>query len=115
MRRQAERFRVTIGHKDWAETRLLPQPVFRSPESVSGDVAVFVFVQGTDPECALLLDATLEGEWRYGLARQTKFGLKVELDGNLAWEQTPNHRPHSTRNTPFLVLPQKPRPDEGRP
>ena len=115
MRRQAERFRVTIGHKDWAEARLLTQPVFRSPESASGDVAVFVYVQGTDPECALLLDATSEGEWRYGLARQTKFGLKAELDGQLAWERTLNHRPNSTRNTPFLVLPQKPRPDEGRP
>jgi len=115
MRRQAERFRVTIGHKEWAETRLLPHPVFRSPESASGDVAVFVFVQGTDPECTLLLDATSEGMWRYGLARQTKWGLKAELDGHLAWERTPNHRPDATRNTPFLVLPQKPRTAQGRP
>jgi len=106
MRRQADRFRVTIGQKNWDETRLLPQPVFRSPESVSGDVAVFVFVQGTDPECVLLLETTSEGEWRYGLARQTKWGLKAELDGHPAWERAPNHRPNSTRNTPFLVLPQ---------
>ena len=108
MRRQAERFRVTVGHQDWAETRLLPQPVFRSPDSAEGDAAVFVFVQGTDPECVLLLESSPEGTWRYALTRQTKFGLKAELDGRLVREWSPKHRPETVPQTPFLVLVQQP-------
>jgi hypothetical protein len=106
MRRQAARFRVSVGSREWAETRLLPQPVFRSPDSGPDDVAVFVFVQGTDPECMLMLETTAEGEWRYALSRQTKWGLKAELDGKQVWERKPNHQPNADPKTPFLVLPQ---------
>jgi hypothetical protein len=101
MRRLAERFRVTSGK---SETRLLTQPVFRSPEALSDDVAVFVFVQGTDPECTLLLEATGMKEWRYALARQTKWALKVELDQRLVWEPTPLAKVKA--DAPFVVLPQ---------
>jgi hypothetical protein len=104
MRRLAERFRVTMGNKEWSETRLLPQPVFRSPMSLEDDVAVFAFVQGTDPECTLLLEATPEKQWRYALARQTKWGLKVELDGKPIWDVAPLGRPQP--QSPFVVLPQ---------
>ncbi len=82
MRRQAERFRVVMGGKQPVEMRLLTQPVFRSPKELKDDVALFVFVQGTDPECVLLLEATAEGKWQYALTRQTKWPLRVELDGN---------------------------------
>jgi hypothetical protein len=109
MRRLAERFRVIVGHKDWAQTRLLSQPVYRFPEMDGGDGAVFVFVQGTDPECVLLLETTEKAGWRYALARQTKFGLKAEIDGRIVWEQDPNHRPAATPQTPFLVLAQEPK------
>jgi hypothetical protein len=108
MRRMAERFRVSVGHNDWAQTRLLSQPVFRSPESSGGDATIFVFVQGTDPECVLLLETAEDARWRYALARQTKFGLKAELDGRVVWEREPNHRPQATPQTPFLVLAQPP-------
>jgi hypothetical protein len=107
MRRMAERFRVSVGHTDWAQTRLLSQPVFRSPESSGAEAAIFVFVQGTDPECVLLLE-TVDGRWRYALARQTKFGLQAEFDGRVIWEREPNHRPLATPQTPFLVLAQPP-------
>lgn len=103
MRRLAERFRVRMGRQEeWSETRLLPQPVFRSSGEATGDVAVLVFVQGTDPECTLLLEATPQKEWRYALARQTKWGVKVELDGNLVWECRPFSKPDP--QSPFLVL-----------
>jgi hypothetical protein len=109
MRRLAERFRVFVGHKDWAQTRLLSQPVYRVPESPGPDGAVFVFVQGTDPECVLLVETSVADGWRYALARQTKFGLKAEIDGRVVWERDPNHRPAATPETPFLVLAQEPK------
>jgi hypothetical protein len=86
MRRQAERFRVTIvvqrpvANQGPAEMRLLPQPVYRSPETSTEDIAVFLFVQGTDPECALMLQPTSDKRWRYSLTRQTMAVLKVSLD-----------------------------------
>ena len=76
MRRQAERFRVVMGDKDPAEMRLLTQPVFRTAAELEDDTAVFVFVQGTDPECVLLLQATGDGKWQYALTRQTKWGAE---------------------------------------
>jgi hypothetical protein len=86
MRRLAERFRVTVitpllADTQPAELRLLPQPVYRSPASSAHEIAVFVFVQGTDPECVLLLETTAEKKWRYSLARQTRGRLVAELDG----------------------------------
>ena len=82
MRRQAERFRVVMGGKQPSEMRLLTQPLYRTPAELEDDMSLFAFVQGTDPECLLTLEATSEGKWRYGLTRQTKWPLKVELDGN---------------------------------
>jgi hypothetical protein len=102
MRRQAERFRVVMGGKDPAEMRLLTQPIFRSPAEGKDDVALFAFVQGTDPECLLLLRAASDGKWQYALTRQTKWPVVVELDGNQAAEfpsvgKTPP-------GSPFFVL-----------
>jgi len=108
LRRQAERFAVSVGLRDWAQTRLLPQPVFRSPESDKNDLAIFVFVQGTDPECVLILDATEQEGWKYALTRQTKWGLKAQLDGQLIWERAQNHRPEAVPETPFLVIKREP-------
>lgn len=102
MRRQAERFRVVMGDKDPAEMRLLTQPIFRSPADLAADVALFVFVQGTDPECLLLLEATTEGKWRYALARQTKWPLKIELDGNQVAELPSIGK--TPPGSPFVVL-----------
>ncbi len=102
MRRLAERFRVTAGK---SETRLLTQPVFRSPPELADDVAVFLFVQGTDPECTLVLEATEKKEWRYALARQTKWGLKVLLDDEPIWEALPSAKAEA--NAPFIVIPER--------
>src|SRR2546427_127274 len=61
MKRQAERFQMTMIFRRPREVhhplRLLPRPVYRSPASAVDEVALFVFVQGTDPECVLLLEA----------------------------------------------------------
>jgi hypothetical protein len=66
---------------------------------------MFVFVQGTDPECTLLLEATHKQEWRYAFARQTKWGLKVELDQKAVWETAPTAK--AKEDFPFIVFPQK--------
>jgi len=101
MRRVAERFRVLVVK---SETRLLPQPVYRSPMTSAADVAVFVFVQGTDPECTLLVEATDDKTWRYALARQTRWGISVHLDDQLVWDESV----FAKTDSPFLVLSRKP-------
>jgi hypothetical protein len=85
-RRQAERFAISFGaNEKWTPTRMLTQPLFVSEDH---SVAMFVFVQGTDPECTLLL--TIEDDtWRYALARQTSLGLKAKLDDVEVWEKMP--------------------------
>lgn len=102
MRRQAQRFRVVMGIRDAAEMRLLTQPVFRSPADSDEDIGLFVFVQGTDPECVLQFRVTAEGMWQYAITRQTKWPLRVELDGKQVAEylsigKTPD-------GAPFFVL-----------
>ena len=85
MRRQAERFQVTLIFRRPTEVqhplRMLPQPVYRSPESTVAEVAVFLFVQGTDPECVLLVEARADKAWRYAFARQNAASLVAQLDG----------------------------------
>ena len=86
-RRQAERFGISFGEKEkWTPTRMLTQPVFLSEDH---SVALFLFVQGTDPECTLLLSVEDDKTWNYALARQTTYGLKAMLDEELVWERMP--------------------------
>jgi hypothetical protein len=102
MRRQAQRFRVVMGGKQPSEMRLLTQPVYRTPAELEADVAIFAFVQGTDPECVLLLEATAEGKWRYAVTRQTNWPLEVELDGNQIADFPSISR--TPPESPFFVL-----------
>ena len=99
-RRQAQRFAVRFGGKQSSEARLLTQPVFVSPD---GNAMLFLFVQGTDPECSLQLEVTEDKKWRYALARQTKWALRVQLDGKDVWERVPN-RKDDQADTSFIVL-----------
>ena len=100
-RRQAQRFAVRFGGKNqWSEARLLTQPVFVSPD---GNSMLFLFVQGTDPECSLHLEVTEDKKWRYALARQTKWALRVQLDDQQIWERIPN-RKDDQADTSFVVL-----------
>lgn len=110
MRRQAERFRAAVVvHRamqdpEPAELRLLTQPAYRSPESSEVDVALFLFVQGTDPECVLMLEATSDKRWRYALTRQTKAGLEVDLDGRRVLDLTAVWKQSPVEDSPFFVL-----------
>ena len=66
------------------QLRLLSQPVFRYPaateKSAYIDGALFAFVEGTDPEVLLQLEATKSDDgsiWHFGLARMNRDALVV--------------------------------------
>jgi hypothetical protein len=96
LRRQAERFQMMMIFRRPREVhhplRMLPRPIYRSPASAVDEVALFVFVQGTDPECVLLLEANSDKTWRYAFARQNEASLQADLDGKQVLDMPP-HQP----------------------
>jgi hypothetical protein len=84
---------VKKDENDWIELRLLPQPLYRAELDGQGEVidsGLFGFVQGTDPQMLLLLEARRGDkglEWRYALARLASGGLRGKLDERVVWEQ----------------------------
>jgi hypothetical protein len=100
MREIAEPFKVTMisrksGVEDREEMRLLPKPIYRydlaaaklaHPELIDG--AVFAFVQGTDPEAVLMIEAVKKGDktvWQYGFGRATGWTVEARLGSMLIW------------------------------
>jgi hypothetical protein len=96
-----DRFKVTMtGWKadksDREELRLLPKPLYREelgeatgPEPGWIDGGVFGYVQGTDPEAILLLEAVNQKgrpRWQYAFARATSGGLEARLDKTVVWK-----------------------------
>jgi hypothetical protein len=88
MREIARRFsasRIDPDKSNW-DLRLLSQPLYRYPEKTkNNDGALFVFVQGTNPDVILLIEANDpvgNSEWKYALARMHRYELKVHLDGS---------------------------------
>lgn len=91
MRGIARRFTASVG-KDKArhEIRLLTQPIYRYKLKDSDllDGALFAFVQGTDPELLLLIEAwrkETKWEWRYGLARMTSVLIEARYRDRVVW------------------------------
>jgi hypothetical protein len=76
---------------DREQLRMLPQPVYRYAESKNPDVldgAMFFFVQGTDPESLLLLEAVREGsgyQWQFAFARRTSGALMAQYQQKTVW------------------------------
>jgi hypothetical protein len=97
MRQAAKRFtaRSTTREGQQQELRLLPQPVYRydvAKDAPIVDGGLFVFVEGTDPELWLLIEARRNNdkspdEWTYGLARMNSIALAARLDGTEIWHQ----------------------------
>ena len=97
---------------DQEELRLLPRPLYRydlknakDPDPNLLDGALFAYVQGTDPEVVLILEAIGTAEkstWQYAFARATSGGLEVKLGRDVVWTagKHPAHRvatlPHFT-------------------
>ena len=73
------------------DLRLLTKPLYRyaseAPRVVDG--ALFAFVQGTDPEAILVIEAVQDPDgraaWRYALARMTFRSLKVSHRDREVW------------------------------
>jgi len=84
------------------QLRLLTTPVYRYASAEAGivDGAIFAFVQGTNPEILLLVEAHTDGTWRYGFARMSCFYLRVYRDGQIVWraerEPVPTPKPTSS-------------------
>jgi hypothetical protein len=100
MKAIAERFKATMtgwqgDDKDQEELRLLPRPLYRydlksakEPDPNLLDGALFAYVQGTDPEVVLVLEAigtTKESAWQYAFVRATSGGLEVKLGRAVVW------------------------------
>jgi hypothetical protein len=91
MRALADRFSATVEVKgDKTALRRLTAPVYRYEDQKHDllDGAVFAFVQGTDPEVLLLLEARISRDtpqWQYALARQTMWVLEVKYADRQVW------------------------------
>src|SRR4029077_1341634 len=117
MKAIAEGFKATMtgwaaDNSDQEALRLLPRPLYRydltnakDPDPKLVDGALFAYVQGTDPEVVLVLEAigTAEkAEWQYAFARATSGGLEVKLGDEIVWtaKKHPSNRnsklPHFT-------------------
>ena len=107
--------RLVPPNKNPVELRLLDTPVYRyeldektaarsgQPKVELIDGAVFTFVQGTDPEVLVLIEAYHDGDrqaWRYALARMSVVPTQVRHADTLVWETDwAIQRPH----TPYYV------------
>jgi len=97
------------------ELRLLPQPLFRyetadDPERFDG--ALFAFVQGTDPQGLLMLEARRDGaapRWHYGFARMAS-GAVTARYGNREIFSVEKYDFSRDPRRPFLLLPRQPVP-----
>src|SRR5262245_23818967 len=92
MKDLARRFkcRLTDLNRKTEELRLLPRPIFRYQTDRKDliDGALFAYVQGTDPEVVLVLEAARregKSEWRYALTRRTAHSAEADLDGKPHW------------------------------
>lgn len=82
--------RLTDVDRKPEELRCLPRPIFRYKTERKDlvDGALFAFVQGTDPEVVLVLEAVrrdAEAEWRFALTRRTGYAVEADLDGKRFW------------------------------
>lgn len=96
----ASRFSATLlgwknDNSDREELRMLDRPLHRYTGLVKDrphdviDGAIFGFVQGTDPEVLLLIEAleNAKGQrsWQYAAVRATSGELSAKFDGNTVW------------------------------
>jgi hypothetical protein len=96
MKSIADRFSAAVDPSGKFESpeqlRLLTTPVYRytAPGQAITDGALFAFVQGTNPEILVIVEAggsEAEGQfWRYGFARMSSFPLRVYRGDRIVWK-----------------------------
>jgi hypothetical protein len=93
MRTFAERFTSdkTTREGETRPLRLLTQPIYRydgtHPDIL--DAGLFAYVEATDPEVLLLIEARLSNgqyEWTYGFTRLNSISLRAFMKEQLVWE-----------------------------
>jgi hypothetical protein len=112
MKKIAERFTGavdTVGDFANAEQlRLLVTPIYRysAPAQSILDGALFAFVQGTNPEVLMLVEADAKAPgakvWRYGFARMSCYFLRVHEGSELAWKADREPVPTTDRGSPYF-------------
>jgi hypothetical protein len=90
--------------------RLLTQPLYRF-ESAHDDVldgALFAFVEGTDPEVLLLIEARQAGDghqWQYALCRLNSVRLQAKYKDRSVWDVPAiEYREYTRRDRPYSVF-----------
>jgi hypothetical protein len=90
------------------QLRLLTTPIYRYSAPAQGilDGALFAFVQGTNPEVLMLIEAEATAPaakvWRYGFARMSCFYLRVHQGGQLVWNADREPVPTTDRGSPYF-------------
>jgi hypothetical protein len=94
------------GEQVTRQLRLLNQPLHRysSPASGAADGALFAFVEGTDPEAWLLIEATQgqgQSTWSYALARMNADALQIRRQRRVIQSWPAIHQPWRNRKAPY--------------
>jgi hypothetical protein len=94
---------------DQSELRLLSQPIYRyeahRPDLADG--ALFAFVQTTDPEVLLLIEARGRGRdvaWCFAFARMSMVNLRAVHDDRVVWSADWADQPEDPTK-PYVTLP----------
>ncbi len=96
MRQMSRQFSAKLVPPNRTEIplRMLATPLYRFAPPIASskyvDGALFSFVQATDPEVLLLIEAVKDGRdelrWQYGLARMSMVPTEVTLGDELVWQ-----------------------------
>jgi hypothetical protein len=90
------------------ELRLLPRPVYRygSAEGTVLDGTLWAFVQGTNPEVLLLIEARPGADhtshWHYAFAAMTSYPAEAKRNGKPVWKVGRQPIPTPTTRGPYL-------------
>jgi len=114
MRSLAREFTTELADKRGGDEvvrklRLLDQPVYRyeSPSHKVLDGGLFAFVEGTDPEAWLMLEAiesTTGRSWRFALARMNIDALRVRRGDSIAQSWDGLREAWSDRTRPYIMF-----------
>jgi len=116
MRELMREFTVERDHPEQKREfmRALTQPIYRysSPAADIVDGAIFVFVEGTDPEAFLMLEAAGEEEpaWRYAFARMNMVEFWGSYKGEVVWHVKPTDwNTVFEKHLPYAIVREQPR------
>lgn len=100
------------------ELRLLPQPLYRYPTGDSRQIldgALFGFVQGTDPQSLLALEARSDGRaprWHFAFVRMASGALTGRFENQEVYSVPKYNFQERDPRSPYLLLAQQPAPDK---